>query len=81
METKVTKLEKDCKQENAKLEAEMSDLQDIHNNLGEQNKKLLSLSSLGTIWPSYLKAVHLVTLFCLGKYQQKIRFIHKHPLY
>jgi len=40
METKVTKLEEDCKQENAKLEAEMSDLQDIHNNLEEQNKKL-----------------------------------------
>eukprot|EP00092_Neocalanus_flemingeri_P029700 GFUD01032247.1.p1 GENE.GFUD01032247.1~~GFUD01032247.1.p1 ORF type:complete len:490 (+),score=136.31 GFUD01032247.1:92-1561(+) len=40
METKVTKLEDECKQENAKLEAEMSDLQDIHNNLEEQNKKL-----------------------------------------
>jgi molecular chaperone GrpE (heat shock protein) len=40
MEVKVTKLEEECKQENAKLEAEMSDLQDIHNNLEEQNKKL-----------------------------------------
>ena len=40
MEIKVTKLEEECKQENAKLEAEMSDLQDTHNNLEEQNKKL-----------------------------------------
>lgn len=40
METKVTKLEEDCKQENAKLESDMSDLQDLHNNLEEQNKRL-----------------------------------------
>ena len=40
METKVTKLEEDCKEENAKLESEMSDLQDTHNNLEEQNKRL-----------------------------------------
>ena len=40
MENKVTKLEEDCKEENAKLESEMSDLQDTHNNLEEQNKRL-----------------------------------------
>ena len=40
MEVKVTKLEDECKQENAKLEAELSDLQEIHNNLQDQNKKL-----------------------------------------
>jgi len=40
MEIKVTKLEEECKQENAKLEAEMSDLQDTHNSLEEQHKKL-----------------------------------------
>lgn len=40
MEIKVTKLEEDCKEENTKLESEMSDLQDIHNKLEEQNKRL-----------------------------------------
>ena len=40
MEIKVTKHEEECKQINVKLEAEMSDLQDIHNNLEEQSKKL-----------------------------------------